>query len=351
MKILIIILSLFILVVFSISSNNSSKQEKLSDKQNTRDSIASSNDSLSSCWLKLADLITPRNAHMAASLNNKIYVIGGYTSGTSFEEYNVSTNSWKSLADMSTPREFISGCELNGKIYAIGGWLKNITYAIVEEYDPVKNSWSTKSPMPTRRWGHSAVVINEKIYIIGGALDWPISEYYSSIEIYDPKTDTWTTKECNPTNGMIPRWGQAACVVNEKVYVIGGVNAPAYPGSGQIFQSLSVVEEYDPLINSWKQKISMPTARWCLTAVSVNNKIYAIGGGDIFYPQNTLSKVEVYDPLTDTWFSRSNIPKGQIGAASCTLGNRIYVLGGGGLSPSDAYSDLFVYYTTCDTLK
>lgn len=86
--------------------------------------------------------------------------MGGLTSGTSFEEYNVSTNSWKSLADMSTPREFISGCEINGKIYAIGG-----------------------------------------------------------------------------------------------------INAPSYPESGQFFQSLSVVEEYDPLNNSWKQKTSMPTAR------------------------------------------------------------------------------------------
>lgn len=95
----------------------------------------------------------------------------------------------------------------------------------------------------------------------------------------------------------------------------------------------------------------MPTARWCLTAVTVNNKVYAIGGGDIFYPKNTLSKVEVYDPLTDTWFSRSNIPKGQIAAASCTLDNKIYVLGGGGLSPSDAYSDLFVYNPIYDTLK
>lgn len=277
--------------------------------------------------------------------------MGGLTSGTSFEEYNVSTNSWKSLADMSTPREFISGCVINGKIYAIGGWLNYNTYGIVEEYDPVKNSWSTKSPMPTRRWGHSAVVLNEKIYIIGGASDWPISEYYSSIEIYDPKTDIWTTKECNPTNGMIPRWGQAASVVNGKVYVIGGINAPSYPESGHFFQSLSVVEEYDPLNNSWKQKTSMPTARWCLTAVTVNNKVYAIGGGDIFYPKNTLSKVEVYDPLTDTWFSRSNIPKGQIAAASCTLDNKIYVLGGGGLSPSDAYSDLFVYNPIYDTLK
>lgn len=288
---------------------------------------------------------------MAVAVNNKIYLAGGVTSGGTFEEFDVVNNSWRSLADMPTPREFISGCEINGKIYAIGGWLNDSTYDVIEEYDPATNSWSTKSPMLTHRWGHSAVVIKEKIYIVGGAVDWPISKYFTSIEIYDPEIDTWETKESNPSNGITPRWGSAVCILNEKIYSIGGINAPNYPDSGQSFQSLAIVEEYDPLTNNWKQKSLMPTARWCLTAVSLNNKIYAIGGGDTFYPKEILKTVEVYDPLTDSWSVKSPIPKGQIAAASCVVDNIIYVLGGGGLSPTDAYSDHFAYYPECDTLK
>lgn len=351
MKILNLILFLFSLIVISISACNSNKQKNSGDSNDTAKTVINSTDSLSPCWSKLEDLITPRNGHMAAAVNNKIYLAGGLTSGHTFEEYDVANNSWRSLADMTTPREFISGCEVNGKIYAIGGWLNDSTYDVIEEYDPATNSWLTKSPMPTHRWGHSAVVMKEKIYIIGGAVDWPISKYYTSIEIYDPETDNWETKESNPSNGITPRWGSAVCAVNEKIYSIGGIDTPNYPDSGQSFQSFAIVEEYDPLSNNWKQKSLMPTARWGLTAVSLNNKIYAIGGGDTFYPKKILNTVEVYDPLTDSWSVISTIPKGQIAAASCVVDNIIYVLGGGGLNPTDAYSNLFAYYHECDTLK
>ncbi|MEN8251850.1 MAG: kelch repeat-containing protein [Bacteroidota bacterium] len=351
MKKILIILSLFILIVLSGSLSSCNNQEKLTDEQNTNDSIPGSNDSIPYCWQQLADLITPRNAHIAVLLDNKIYVAGGNTSGTSFEQYDISTNSWKSLSDMPTSREFIAGCVMDGKIYVIGGWMDNKTFDIVEEYDPVNNRWTTKSPMPTRRWGHSSIALDGKIYVLGGALDWPVSKDYSSIEKYDPQSDSWTTIEYNGDNDYVKRWGGATCLFNEKIYIIGGIYTPEPPDSGQFFNSLSIVEEYDPRMNTWKQKAPMPTPRWGLTAAIANNKIYVIGGGDVYQPQNILTNVEAYDPLTDAWTSKPDIPKGQIVAAACAFDNRIYVLGGGGLNPYDAYTDLFVYTTICDTLK
>jgi len=351
MKQCILILSLFNIIILSGSLISCNNQEATKDNQNTGDTIYSSSDSLSICWKQLADLITPRNAHIAVLLDDKIYVAGGNTSGTSFEQYDISTNTWKSLADIPTPREFVSGCAVDGKIYVIGGWMKNKTYDIVEVYDPEKNSWTTESRMPSKRWGHSSIALDGKIYVLGGVMDWIVSKYYSSVEIYDPQSDTWTTKENSQDQDHIKRWGTATCLFNDKIYSIGGICVPEYPDSGQFFNSLSTVEEYDPHLNTWQQKASMPTPRWGLTAAVANNKIYTIGGGDVYQPQNILTKVEVYDPLSDTWTSKPDMPKGQIAAAACALNSRIYVVGGGGLSPFDAYTDLFVYITTYDTLK
>jgi len=344
-----IIFYLLALTVFLLSSCNGNKQKNTADKPDLKNPLSNSIDSLSPCWSKLADLKTPRNTHMVAIVNNKIYVAGGGTSGGSFEEYDLATNTWKSKADMPTPREFISGCAINGKIYAIGGWLNNKTNAIVEEYDPTTNSWTSKSHMPTRRWGHSTVVMNGKIYIIGGALDWPISEYYTSIEIYNPETDTWTTKAGHPDAGIAPRWGFSTCISNGKIYAIGGIDAKKYPDKGNTFQAMTIVEEYDPELNTWIRKSSMPTARWCLATVTVNNNIYAIGGGDTYYPEEMLNTVEAYDPLTDTWVTKSPMPKGRIAIAACTLNNKIYIPSGGGLAPTDVYPDFFVYDPACDT--
>ncbi len=351
MKKLRILFYLFTLIVFLLSSCSGIKQKKENGNPDLKNTLSNSSNNLSTCWSKLADLQTPRNTHMVAIVNNKIYAAGGGTSGGSFEEYDFATNTWISKADMPTPREFISGCAINGKIYAIGGWLDNKTYAIVEEYDPTTDSWTSKSPMPTRRWGHSTVMMNGRIYVIGGALDWPISEYYTSIEIYDPETDTWKTKEGDPDAGPTLRWGFSASVANGKIYTIGGIDAKKYPDKGNTFQAMTIVEEYDSELNTWNRKSSMPTARWCLTAVTVNKKIYAIGGGDTYYPKEMLNTVEVYDPLNNTWVMKSPMPKGRIAAAACVLNNKIYVPSGGGLAPTDVYPDFFVYDPACDTIK
>jgi N-acetylneuraminic acid mutarotase/TorA maturation chaperone TorD len=73
----------------------------------------------------------------------------------------------------------------------------------------------------------------------------------------------------------------------------------------------------------------MPTARSNLAAVSIDNKIYAIGG--FIYKDgkySATSLVEVYDTLTDTWISGKSLPisSGLIGAV--VIERKIYVLCG-----------------------
>jgi len=287
-------------------------------------------------WTKLTDMQTARNAHAVATVNGKIYAVGGEQLNSKvLEEYDPITDNWTTKTDMPTKRGWLSCSVVNEKIYAIGGYNPE-TLDNIEEYDPATDTWTAKSPMPTARWGPGTGTVNGKIYLFGGASGWDYAvnspeEFCRTNEVYNPATDTWTTKSSIPSQ----RWGSSSCVVNGKIYVIGGYNNT----------SLSTVEEYDPATDTWTTKSPMPTPRWGLTTGTVNGKIYAIGGGNVYKPTEALNIVEEYDPVSDTWKIKAPMPVGRIAHApsSVSIDGKIYIVGGGGLKASDAYAEVFVY--------
>jgi hypothetical protein len=68
---------------------------------------------------------------------------------------------------------------------------------------------------------------------------------------------------------LTPRRSLAAVAAEGKIYAIGGLHSCA---------SIGIVEEYDPLKNSWTAKSPLSTERWCLAATVIGSRIYAIGG-------------------------------------------------------------------------
>jgi len=61
-----------------------------------------------------------------------------------------------------------------------------------------------------------------------------------------------------------------------------------------IGQTMSSVDCYDPNTNTWSQMANMNIARWSHSLVSLQGRLYAIGGADV-------DSVEVYDPDNNTW--------------------------------------------------
>jgi N-acetylneuraminic acid mutarotase len=174
--------------------------------------------------------------------------------------------------------------------------------------------WTKKADMSTARSLLAACVVDGKVYAIGGGR--PSAVLYSAVEQYDPATDTWTSKTDMPT----PRTTFGLSVVNGKIYAIGG------GASGGAL--VSIVEEYDPVADTWTTRAPMPTARAFLSCAAAAGKIYAIGG--LRSGSSACSPVvEEYDPATDTWTRKADTPKPR-GAASCsTVGGIIYLVGGG----------------------
>ncbi len=175
------------------------------------------------------------------------------------------------------------------------------------------NTWTTVADMDVPRYQHSTCVVNGKIYSIGGetignGCNAPGSK---SVEEYDPSTDIWTIKEDMPTG----RQGLSISAVDGKIYAIGG-------GPLTCSGELSKVEEYGPATNIWTTKRSMQVPRTGLSTSVVNGKIYAIGGYN--YSANiALGDVEEYDPVTNTWITKTNMPTARVWLSTCVVDGKI----------------------------
>uniref|UniRef100_A0A8C4QD25 Kelch like family member 12 n=1 Tax=Eptatretus burgeri TaxID=7764 RepID=A0A8C4QD25_EPTBU len=107
---------------------------------------------------------------------------------------------------------------------------------------------------------------------------------------------------------------------NEVLLVIGGFGSQQSP--------IDVVEKYDPKTQEWSLLPSIARKRRYVATVSLNGRVYAIGGYD---GRSRLSSVECLDFTADedgVWYSVApmNVRRGLAGAT--TLGDMIYVAGG-----------------------
>lgn len=133
------------------------------------------------------------------------------------------------------------------------------------------------------------------------------------------ETNQWLIKNDAPN----PRVGAAVVSVNDKIYVIGGAKGTT---------SYADVQEYDPLTDTWATKSSMPTKRGATSAAVVNGKIYVIGGYTGSVQSVTggsySAAVEEYDPVTDTWTSKQPMKTSRMWLSSATYNGKIYTMGG-----------------------
>jgi N-acetylneuraminic acid mutarotase len=185
-----------------------------------------------------------------------------------------------------------------------------LTLGLTSPGPAAEGIWTKKADMPTARMLLGACVVDGKVYVVGGSPAPHVG--FSAVEEYDPRTDTWTRKTAMPT----PRAGLGVSAVNGKIYAVGGSPLGA-----------RTVEEYDPPTDTWRRKADMPTGRSSHTTSVVNGKIYAIGGAmDTSGP--AFRTVEEYDPATDTWTRKADLPEPRYLHAASVVDGKIYIIAG-----------------------
>ena len=311
-------------------------------------------------WKKGAPFPEPDEELYGVAANGKLYVIGGWDDGKAggvTYEYDPATDKWTKKQPMPRPAHHAALAAANGKIYVMGGFVAPSDTALplgaawqpidnAWQYDPAADSWKSLPPLPTKRGSAVAVEAGGKIYTIGGAttmegrvLDdsrgrlgeskdpfftaFGPARVLSVNEVYDPATNKWETRQ--PMS--VPRNHAFAGAVNGKIYVIGGRT-----GQGFILTATNtdVVEEYDPLSDSWNApKERMPTARSGGVSGTDGRRIY-VAGGEVTTQElvGAFRAIEAYDPLTDSWSTLPPMPMPRHGAAGAVIGNRLYLVSG-----------------------
>lgn len=275
---------------------------------------------------------TSRFSLGVAELNNKIYTIGGFDGIqgpddhwssliSNVEEYDIKTQKWTQKARVPLDSVEFSTSVAKGKIYTFGGWqsdgefYSNRVYA----FDPIFNKWSTKASMPTGRSQLSAVNVNDKIYAIGGLKENEdgSTSVTDVVEEYDPILNLWSQK----TSMIHARRDMAAAEVDGKIYTFGGI--------GSDYHSTDIVEMYDPELNEWFSRANMPEAKSYAAAAVLDDKIYVIGGYiEGLGIENIKYDVQEYDPLLDKWTRVENIPTPRAEFGAVSVDGRIYTIGG-----------------------
>lgn len=297
-------------------------------------------------WIRRKQLPTIRGFLGVVAVNGKIYAIGGKNDNGYLsvnEEYDPETGTWTSKAPMPTPRSDFGIAVVDNKIYCIGGILeydwsghgRGILSAVTEVYDPSTDTWENRTSMPTERQRPKANAVNGKIYVMGGFQYQDLPPPSTTIglnvnEAYDPETDTWTTKTPIPELTSNP----ASATLDNKIYLIGG------------FQS-DLNQIYDPATDTWSQGASIPTAvalaAACVTSGEMAPKrVYVIGG---YQSYDEVPLNQVYDPQTDSWAAGVPMPTARRSLGVASINDTLYAVGGGSANLNVRYYDETEQYT------
>ena len=124
---------------------------------------------------------------------------------------------------------------------------------------------------------------------------------------------SWTVGEKMPTK----RLETSAVTLDHKIYIIGGMNKRG---------STNIVEVYDTDTNKWSKVVSLPEKLDHTTAAAFEGKIYVAGG----FNSTGISTnfLFIYDPVTHKWERAANMPTARGAATAKFVNGILYVIGG-----------------------
>ncbi|SKB46160.1 malectin domain-containing carbohydrate-binding protein, partial [Maribacter arcticus] len=321
----------------SIGGPNSNGVHKVVVTANKRGSAPASTSftwTMASTWVNKNEdeTYTARHENSFVQAGDKFYLMGGRENAKTIDIYDYNSNTWNSLVD-SAPFAFnhFQATEYQGLIWVIGSFKDNAypnetSAEFVWAFDPTNEEWIQGPQIPANRRRGSAglVMYNNKFYVVAGNTLGHNGGYVSYFDEFDPATGVWTVL----TNTPRQRDHFAAVVINDKLYVSGG-RLSGGPG-GTFAPTIDEVDVYDFVSQSWTTLPAgqnIPTSRGGSSAVNFNDKLMVIGGeSEIAGP--SLTTVEEYDPVAQSWSTLPGLNSPRHGTQAIVSGNGIFILAG-----------------------
>jgi Kelch motif len=276
-------------------------------------------------WTGLAPLPNATEGMSVGTLYGK-YIIGayGFHGGDTTDAlvYSTALNAWSFVTSAPAPaRSEGAGITVGNFFYSIGGRSGGVGISAVDRYDPATNLWSVMAPMPTARSGLALATDGRYIWAIGGRTGGApcAPSALDTVERYDTSTNTWTTK----ASMIVPRSDLAAAFIpgTTKILVAGGCD-------GSYLTDTNRVDSYDVATNIWSSlPPDLPTARASMyDATAIGNRVYVIGGQS--FPGTEVSTNEYFTQGVG-WQADTPMPGAMAERGVVTVNGKIYTIGGG----------------------
>ncbi|XP_078620288.1 kelch-like protein 36 isoform X3 [Branchiostoma floridae x Branchiostoma japonicum] len=211
-------------------------------------------------WLPVSRMNTSRADFSLVAIGTQLYAAGGKNNiGPLFtvECFTPEKNRWEYVTPLREPRHGHAAVSLNDRLFLTGGFgrdarTKPTMWSYSPRRSPGRNRWISCTPMRTSRALHQMCTIGEKIFVAGGVetvLSAAGQSNALSVEFYDLKAETWTEVE-----SMIrPQGGAGVAVLGTKMYLVGGSSWCKTRCS-----SIDKVQIYSYLTGRWSKGPCLP---------------------------------------------------------------------------------------------
>nr|XP_023678608.1 kelch-like protein 40a [Paramormyrops kingsleyae] len=248
------------------------------------------------CYIASTSTKIPKNHCSLLTKENQIFVAGGlfYNEGDKdepissyFLQFDPVSSEWLGMPSLPSPRCLFGMAEAANSIFVVGGKeLKEGEHSLdsVMIYDRQSFKWGDSDPLPYSVYGHGTVSHDGLVYVIGGKGEG--KKCMRRVCVYNPMKFEW--KDLAPLKTARSLFGVA--VHQGKIYVIAGVTDSGLTNTAEV---------YDIAKNKWSDFIEFPQERSSLNLASLDGSLYAVGGFALMPTENN----EEYKPteMNDIW--------------------------------------------------
>ncbi len=283
-------------------------------------------------------LPTRRSGQTSILYNGYLYVMGGYEGGTGtylnevlmapIGDYGgLTIGPWTTTTPFATGRGWHTSSVYNGYLYVIGGiasgsvCLNDVQYAPINA-DGTLGAWTTASSFASPRHSHTSAAYNGYLYLAGGRDQ---SNYFNDVQMavinLDGTIGPWTSSLSFPT----PRCGHTSFAHNGSLYIIGGLDS----GSSPLSDCKYSVANPKGTIGQWSTTTGFATPRSAHAAVSYNDYLYILGGGNDTERFNDVQYAQISaSGAVGAWTTTSSFATQRSDHASVAHDGYIYIIGG-----------------------
>eukprot|EP00512_Aurantiochytrium_limacinum_P005225 CAMPEP_0171499984 /NCGR_PEP_ID=MMETSP0958-20121227/8729_1 /TAXON_ID=87120 /ORGANISM="Aurantiochytrium limacinum, Strain ATCCMYA-1381" /LENGTH=878 /DNA_ID=CAMNT_0012034595 /DNA_START=45 /DNA_END=2681 /DNA_ORIENTATION=- len=254
--------------------------------------------------VELEDAPNARYRHMAGMIGDKIFIIGGSNGSsigdgqqayTEIDIYDTTTGSWSTSADVALTEGITDGTAftINDVIYVVGGWTASWSYFTNTISITETNLTYLNVSLNVQRGDVQSVILSGEGYVIGGYGDGDGDndyEHLNTVERFDPTNNTWYLEadDLSTTRG-----DSTISILNDRVYTFGGQSTKMINDNDELTYGIASIEVL--YSGDWRYAGELGDDRFRAASATIDDTVYIFGGATV--NEGTTSEISLLSSI------------------------------------------------------